>query len=102
MQPRNMDLGIVQRKAQLIGDMTHLKQHKDHRHHQQNDAGHGTGKTCHQRGCEGHQLVGVHTLQHALRGHMQIQKRYHLLQIQNLARQLLVVFWQHGHEFSNG
>ena len=62
MQPRNMDLWVVQRKAQLIRNMTYLKQHKDDRHHQQNDAGHGAGKTCHQRGGEGHYFVGVHAL----------------------------------------
>ena len=92
MQPCNMDLWVVQRKAQLIRNMAHLKQHKDDRHHQQNDAGHGAREAGHQCGGEGHEFIGIDTLQDALWRHMQIQKGHHLLQIQDFARQLLIVF----------
>jgi len=61
-----MDLRIIQREAQLVGHMTHLKQHKYDRHHQQNNAGHRVRELCHQRSGEGHHLIGVHALQHAL------------------------------------
>ena len=94
-----MNLRVVQRETQFVGNVADFEQHKHHRHHQQDYTCHRPGKAGHQCGGEGHQFIGVDTLQQAFRRHVQVEEGQHLLQMQNLTRQLLVVFRQHGDEF---
>ena len=80
--------------------MAHFEQHKHHRHDQQQYAGHRAGKTGHQRGGVGHDLLGIHPAQHPFWRNMQVKKGHHLLQRDDFTCQLFIVLRQHGGEFA--
>ena len=55
VQPGDMQARVIEGKTQFVGQVANLKKHKDHRHHQQHNAGHRPGKLGHQRCGPGHQ-----------------------------------------------
>ncbi len=59
MQPGDADLRVNQRVAQLVGQVAHLKQHKNHRHDQQNKVAHRAGELRQHHGGDVHDGVRI-------------------------------------------